>query len=137
MRNLRVGRFHERKAADDRVGAPLQAFQRRDRVRFGGRLSEDLAVERDDGVDAQDRPVRPPPRTLLRLAQRVRARDLDRVAGGELPDVDVQDLEADAQLLEDGAALGRAAGEDQGVRARRLPHLVAEVDRDLALGGFA
>ncbi len=113
MHNLSLRRIEQREPADDVVRASREASERRDRGLLRGRLSEDLAVERDDGVDAED----PLPGTLLGarrgLAQRVRSRDVDGVAGRDLLDVDVDDLESDRELLEDRPPLRRAAGEDE------------------------
>ena len=113
MRNLRVRRFREREPADDVVGTSREPFQGVLRGLRGRRLYIDIAVQCDDRVDAEDRLPRALQRSRARLAQRVLPRDLDRVAGGELLDVDRERLEGDAELLEDRAALRRAAGEDQ------------------------
>src|SRR3954452_23124125 len=102
----------QRHAADDLVRAAAEAAQRVAGGVLARRLAPDVEVDGDERVDAEHdlAAVRPAPH---RLAQRVLARDGDRDAVLLLDDVDRPDLERDAEALEDRAALGRAAGEDQ------------------------
>lgn len=120
MHNLRVAGFQQGEPADDLVGASGEPFQRRCGILRRRRFAVDLAAERDDGVDAENRLVGALDRRSVGLGERVRLGDLDRVAGRELLDVDDEDLEGDVQLLEDRPALGGAAGEDEG-RDRYTP----------------
>jgi hypothetical protein len=77
----------------------------------------DLQLGRDERVAAEDQLVgvvgRRRPGDRQRLAQRVLGRDDARRALVLLGDVGRPDLEVEAQVTEDRAALGRAAGEDK------------------------
>src|SRR3954468_21371578 len=102
----------ERHAADDLVRAAAEAAQRVSGRLLGRRLAPDVEVDGDERVDAEHDLVAAR-LARHRLAQRVLARDGDRDAVLLLDHVDRADLERDAEALEDRAALGRAAGEDQ------------------------
>jgi hypothetical protein len=65
----------------------------------------DRAVERDERVDGDRRLAG----DRVELTAGILARDLDGVALGELVDVGDDDLEGDAELLEDRPPLGAAA----------------------------
>jgi hypothetical protein len=86
-------------------------------VRCVTRLAVDRAVERDQRVDRENRRFAlrsSQARTFGRryafeLAAGVLARDLDRIALGDLVRIGDDDLEGDAELLEDRPPLGRAA----------------------------
>jgi len=70
------------------------------------RLAVDAAVEGDERVHAEDRGAV----HGGRLPLRVLARHLGRIALGQLLDVGDDDVERDAELIEDRPALRRAAG---------------------------
>lgn len=88
--------------------APGERRQGLSRVVLVARLAVDAAAERDEGVDAEDRP------TSLRdggsLPVRVLERDVERRALADLLDVGRTSLEGDAELFEDRPALRGAAG---------------------------
>jgi hypothetical protein len=96
------------------VLAPRQPPQRRDRLFGAVWLAVDPSVERDDGVDAQDRQRRlagarggSGDRTRLEVGvlsgDRIRRRAVDQLIRGR-----DADLERDPQLLQDRAPLRRA-----------------------------
>jgi hypothetical protein len=96
----------EGQAADDGVLAAGENLEDLARMSDVARLAVDRAVEGDQRVDAEDQLAL----GGVALALRVLAGDLDRVALARLLDVRDDDLEGDAELLEDRPALGRAAG---------------------------
>jgi hypothetical protein len=90
------------------VGPPGELAQVALGVLLVARLAEDLAVQVDLGVAAQDQVAG----HRRHLAAGVLDDDLPRVAVGQLLDVRRLDGEVDAELLEDRAPLRRRAGED-------------------------
>ena len=84
------------------------------------RLAEDLAAERDRGVDAEHRPVARLRRDRARLPARVLAHELDGVGFGRvvLDVVGRDDVEGDPELLEDRAPLRARRREQQRLRRR-------------------
>jgi hypothetical protein len=91
------------------VRAAVQAADELTGVRGVARLAEDVAVERDVGVGAENEIAG----DGQRLAAGVLQGDLARIALGELIDVRRPDLELEARLGEDRAPLRRRAREDQ------------------------
>ena len=90
------------------MGAARQGGERPARLPGVGGLAVDAAVERDDGVDAQDGQAAAVGGGDL--AAGVLERDRLGVAVLELLDVRGPDVERDAELLEDRPPLGRLRG---------------------------
>jgi hypothetical protein len=105
--------------ADDLVRAPRQARDELARLGGVGGLAEDVAVERDDRVGAQDEgrrsdggAVRRRPGDRERLAARVLLGRRDGIAVLLLLDARDDDLERDTDLRENRPPLRRSTRED-------------------------
>jgi hypothetical protein len=99
----------ERDPAHDLVRAPVEEADELAGMRGVARLAEDVAVQRDIRVGAEDEIAG----DRQRLAARVLEGDLVGIALGELVDVRGPDLELEPRLFEDRASLWRRGGEYQ------------------------
>src|SRR5262249_31769815 len=105
----------ETKAGDDLVRLPRQRLQDLFRLPRARRLAVRASVERDRRVDAEHRPLAGLREDRARLAERVLADELLRidVRNVALFVARLDDVERDAELMQDRAPLWRGRCEQQ------------------------